>query len=198
LDVIKNHDFDTLTYLSSARVYQGNCEPCTEESTIQANPSDANDLYNISKIMGEAVCFASGKKVRVVRLSNVYGNDFNSDNFLSSVIRDAVLKEKIILNTSLDSEKDYISIHDVVDIIPRIAENGQFSLYNIASGRNISNQEIMEKLQDLTDCEILVNPDAKKVRHPRISIEKIQKEFSFSPAFLLRDLQKLIIQFSGT
>lgn len=198
LDVIRNHDFDSLTYLSSVRVYQGNYGPCTEESTIQSNPSDANDLYNISKIMGEAVCFASGKKVRVVRLSNVYGADLYSDNFLSSVIRDAVLTKKVILNTSLNSEKDYISIHDVIDIVQKIAENGHFSLYNVASGRNISNLEIMEKLQDLTACEILVNPGAEEVCYPRVSIEKIQKEFSFSPAFLLDDLQKIIIQFSGT
>jgi nucleoside-diphosphate-sugar epimerase len=198
LDVIRNHDFDSLTYLSSARVYQGNCNPCTEESTIQANPLDPNDLYNISKVMGEAVCFASGKKVRVVRLSNVYGDDFTSENFLSSVIRDAVVKRKVVLNTSLDSEKDYISIHDVINILPRIAEKGQFSLYNVASGRNTSNLDIMKKLQDLTLCEITVNPGAKKVCHPPVSIEKIQREFSFSPSNLLDDLQKIIIQFRDT
>jgi nucleoside-diphosphate-sugar epimerase len=109
-----------------------------------------------------------------------------------------VVKKKVVLNTSLDSEKDYISIHDVVNILPRIAENGQFSLYNVASGRNTSNSYIMKKLQDLTHCEILVNPEAGKMCHPRISIEKIQKEFSFSPSSLLDDLQKIIIQFSGT
>jgi nucleoside-diphosphate-sugar epimerase len=127
LDILKNHDFESLTYLSSTRIYQSSSEPCCEENTIQVNPLDFNDLYNISKIMGEAVCFASGTKVRVVRLSNVYGGDYNSDNFLSSITRDAILKRKIILNTSLESEKDYISIHDVTDLLLKIAQNGRSS-----------------------------------------------------------------------
>ena len=198
LDIIKNHDFDSLTYLSSARVYQGNSESCREESVIQVNPLEFENLYNISKIMGEAVCFASGKKVRVVRLSNVYGDDYNSDNFLSSVIRDAILKKKVILKTSLESEKDYISVHDVTDILLKIAHTGRFSLYNVASGRNTSNLEIMKKLQDLTKCEVIVDPIAKKVTYPKISIQKIQNEFSFSPTYLLDDLQKIIIHFSST
>jgi len=198
LDILKNHDFESLTYLSSTRVYQGNCESCCEESTIQVNPLEFNDLYNISKIMGEAVCFASGKKVRVVRLSNVYGDDYSSDNFLSSVIRDAILKKKVVLNTSPESEKDYISIHDVTDILLKIAQNGRFSLYNVASGRNISNSDIMKKLQDFTQCEVIVNPTAKKVTYPPINIQKIKQEFSFSPSSLLNDLQKMIIHYSGT
>lgn len=198
LDVIKNHDFDSLTYLSSARVYQGSTEPCDEESTIRSHPTELNDLYNISKIMGESLCFASGKKARAVRLSNVYGDDLHSDNFLSSVIRDALLKKKIVLNTSLDSEKDYISIHNVIDILPKIAEHGTSSLYNVASGRNTSNRDIMQKLQELTGCEIIVNPGAKKVCFPPIRIEKIRKEFAFTPTGLLDDLQQLIIPFSGT
>jgi nucleoside-diphosphate-sugar epimerase len=191
LEILKKCEFDSFTYLSSVRVYKYNCEPCDEESPILINSIDTDDLYNISKIMGEAVCFASGKKIKIIRLSNVYGNDTSSTNFLSSIIRDAVTKKKIILQTSLDSEKDYVSIQDVTNIILKIVQNGRFSIYNVASGKNITNFKIVEKLQELTKCEIVVHPDAKKIIFPNIKIQKIQEEFSFSPSFLLDDLHQI-------
>ena len=41
------------------------------------------DLYNISKLMGEALCLAShSQKVRIARISNVIGNRKNHNDFL--------------------------------------------------------------------------------------------------------------------
>ena len=71
--ILQKSAFKSLTYLSSTRVYSGAIST-KEDAVLQVNPTDANDLYNLSKLMGESICLQSGKNVRVVRLSNVYGS----------------------------------------------------------------------------------------------------------------------------
>lgn len=101
LKVLKQYKFDSFLYLSSTRVYGIREDTAYEEDIIHNQPLDFSDLYNISKIMGESLCFAAGKdKMRVVRLSNVYGYDSKSENFIFSLIRDALREKKIVLNTT--------------------------------------------------------------------------------------------------
>lgn len=190
-EVLVHCEFDSLLYLSSARLYGGGLQT-NEEAKICVNPLRPNDLYNISKAMGEALVFSSDKRTRVVRLSNVYGDDFTSDNFLSAIIRDAVLRKKIVLRTSFDSEKDYISISDVVDILIRIATNGRGRIYNLASGRNTSNFDLSETVKSLTGCEVEVAAGAKRVAFPKMNIKRIKEEFDFTPLSVLHEMKHII------
>jgi nucleoside-diphosphate-sugar epimerase len=98
LDLVKNHEFDSLLYLSSTRVYAG-ADSTEEDRALRVNPQDPSDLYNISKMMGEAITLNCGRTGRVARISNVYGSDFTSDNFLPSILRQSVNGEKIVLRT---------------------------------------------------------------------------------------------------
>jgi nucleoside-diphosphate-sugar epimerase len=190
--VLRDCDFESLLYLSSARVYQKQNTPASEEDPLQVSPSNHDDLYNISKVMGESLALASGEKIRVARLSNVYGNDFTSQNFLSSVIREAVSKAKVTVHNAPDAEKDYVSIHDVVDGLIRIAREGRQSLYNLASGINVSNQTLLRKISDLTGCQIAFDPAASKISFPQIRIDRIRSEFGFRARYVLDDLGDLI------
>lgn len=193
-ELLEGCRFDSLLYLSSARIY-GSSSQTQEEASILLNPLQANDLYNISKVMGEALLFCSGKRARVARLSNVYGDDFSSDNFLSSIIRNALLKKKITLQSSLDSEKDYVSIDDVADLLIRIASGGHEQVYNLASGTNVSNLDLIERIQSLTGCEAEVAPGAPRMTFAPIKIERIKEEFDFRPASVLEEMDGLIKMF---
>ena len=192
LDILERAEFDSFLYLSTTRVYAGS-DSSGEDSTIQVNPTKANDLYNISKIMGESLSLGSRRpNVRVARLSNVYGRDFTSPNFLASVIREAVENNRVVLRTSLRSEKDYVSVDDVTRLLPRIALSGRHQIYNIASGVNTSNAELMEVIKRAVGCPVEVAGDAQTVRFPRISIERIREEFDFSPSLVLDSLAELV------
>jgi nucleoside-diphosphate-sugar epimerase len=192
LQILQTCEFDSLVYLSSTRLYLGGSDQPDEESEILVDPLNPDSLYNLSKLMGESLALSSGKPVRVVRLSNVYGDDFLSQNFLAGVIRDAVQNRKVILYTSLDSEKDYVSISDVVDALIKIATSGRQDIYNIASGRNVSNLELMERIRQLTSCEIEVAPGARRSVFPLVNIDRLTQEFHFRPAFILDDLPQLV------
>ena len=190
-------NFESFLYLSSTRIYF-NALSTDENSSLVVNPSDFDNLYNISKIMGEAICNMSKKQnVRVVRLSNVVGNNFDSSLSLPSIIQDAIKFKKIILQTSLDSEKDYVYIDDVLEILQKISLHGKSSVYNIANGQNLSNEKIVKKLQGITGCEFKVIKNAKKYSFLPISIKRIQREFNFEPTPVLNKFEKIVCAYQN-
>ena len=195
-ELLNTVNFNSFLYLSSARIYYGH-KNTHEGNSININSIDPDNLYNISKIMGESICLSSNKdNVRVVRLSNVIGKDFSSNNFLFSLIKDAIKKNEINLNTSLESEKDYINIKDVVKILPEISINGKDKLYNIASGKNIKTKKIVEIINKQFNNQIKINYTTKKIIFPIISIKKIMNEFKFEPTSILDMLPNLINEFN--
>ncbi len=191
-EVLQDHEFDSLTYLSSARVYANQSTTAIETNLLSVNPAEADDLYNISKLMGESLTLNCDKHTRVVRPSNVYGSDFDSDNFLSTIIRDALTSGKVTFHSAPDSAKDYVSIDDVVDLLIAIATAGKERLYNLASGKNVTNAELAAALRDETGCTIEFAPDVRSFAFPLINIERIRSEFDFKPRLLSDDLSNLI------
>jgi len=192
LRVLRDSRCRSFVYLSSTRVYGRNAGPAREDDAVQVNSLNPEDLYNISKLMGESLALTWGGKTAVVRLSNVYGEDFASPNFLSTIIRQAVSTAKITLETSLDSEKDYISIHDVVDGLIRITLRGQHNIYNLASGTNVSNDQLTKRISQLSDCQVGFAPGAVRVKFPVINIDRMRSEFGFQPRSILDELSHLV------
>jgi nucleoside-diphosphate-sugar epimerase len=192
LQVVRECEFESLLYVSSTRVYGNQGALATEDDLLHVNSANPSDLYNISKLMGEALTNVSEKKGRVVRLSNVYGDDFTSQNFLSTLIRDAVTKKTVTVHTSPDSEKDYVSVHDVVAGLIKLATRSRQSVYNLASGVNVSNRQITERLSQLTGCDVSFEPAGPTVRFPPISIDRVRGEFDFQPSSLLDDMATLV------
>ena len=179
--ILKNASFETFVYISSTRVYFSSTYG-NEESYLSVNPNNPDDLFNISKLMGESLCLNSGKdNIKIARISNVFGDDFTSNNFIYSIIKDAVEKKEIILNTTLDSEKDYIRIDDVVNMILKLSNKGKSGIYNVATGKNISNEFITSRLKKMTNCNIKVSENATAIKFPIINICKIKEEFNFIP-----------------
>lgn len=195
--VLEKCKFDSFLYLSSARIYIANnlSEVATEDQPISVNPvTDPNDLYNISKLMGESLCLNCNKPgVRIARLSNVFGSDFDSSNFLTDILKDIISKQKIVLRTSLVSEKDYISVDDVCYLLLKVLLSGKKQVYNIVSGRNISNNQILNKIREFMPFDLKVVEDAPTIKFPPISNERVKQEFDFRPTkTLLEEIPILI------
>lgn len=190
--IMRNCQFRSLVYLSSTRVYRRQSGAAQEEDMLSVDPSDGDDIYNISKIMGEATAMVAGPKVKIVRLSNVYGPDFTSANFLSTILKDLAQGKQVTVQSSADSEKDYISLNDVVDGLLRITLDGRHQIYNLASGVNVSNRQLAERLRELTKCRVTFAPSAVNHSFPRISIDRMRSEFGFQPSSVLDDLGKII------
>lgn len=194
-EILEKADFESFVYLSSTRVYYYSVDT-QEDLPLLIHPIQSDDLFNASKLMGETLCLSIKRpNIRIARLSNVYGNDFNSNNFLFSIIKDAVQKKEIILQTTLDSEKDYVSVHNVVDILIEISIRGTSKIYNIASGVNVLNKAIVSEIQKVTHCNVAVQQNAIRIKFPPINIARIQKEFDYKPNYLQSSLGQLVVDY---
>lgn len=197
LPLLQQSKFESLLYLSSTRVYARLTTPAVEEVPLQLNPMDPSDLYNASKLMGESLALHSGRPVRIARLSNVYGQDPSRDNFLPYIIRDAITRQRIVLYTSLESSKDYVNADDVAILLIQIATRGRQRIYNLASGANTPNAELVAKLRSVTHCDVEVVPGSPTITFPMINIDRIREEFGFRPSHITDDIDRLVRFYQG-
>lgn len=181
--------FTSLTYLSSTRVYSG-AESTRENATLHVRSDVPGDLYNLSKLMGESLCLASQRPVRIVRLSNVYGTQMPAQNFLAEILRDSAKTGRVLFRSARQSQKDYISVQDVVRYLPLIALNGSQSIYNLASGSNMTHASIAGFLEAQgIGCEFIA--DAPELTFPVIDTCKLFTEFGVAQHGLEKDLPAL-------
>jgi nucleoside-diphosphate-sugar epimerase len=193
--VLRRARYESVTYLSSTRVY-GRGRATDEDAMLSVQPSDPSDLYNLSKLAGESLCLASGQTSHVVRLSNVYGRDFGSSNFMSAVLRQAAEEGKVLMRSSPASAKDFVSIDDVTAWVPAIAARGSRRIYNLACGRNISNATLASALREL-GIEVEFGLEAPDVTFPPISTTRVTEEFFPPKKELLADLPELLSAFGA-
>jgi nucleoside-diphosphate-sugar epimerase len=196
-EVLSGPSFSSFVYLSSTRVY-ARASSTDEGTAIPVMSADADDLYNISKLMGESACLGSGlANARVARLSNVFGEDLESQNFLTSVLSDATRHKAVQLRTSLKSEKDYVWIGDVVRALEAIAREGSDPITNVAYGRNTTHGEILEAVKAATGATVLVAPDAPTVRFPEIATQRLDRLIGPDKVALRGRVGELATAFAG-
>ena len=191
-ELLEQADFESLLYLSSTRVY-GKSATAEEIARLAVEPEDPSDLYNLSKLTGESLCFQSGRKcVRVARLSNVVGSNPESSTFLSSVVRDAV-NGHITLKTDPLSTKDYVLVSDVCDVLIKIAFQGRQSIYNVASGVDLTHKLLLDRLCALTGSSFDVEQGVPLARFPKIDIRRIKDEFDFCAGSVVAYLPEMLV-----
>jgi nucleoside-diphosphate-sugar epimerase len=190
-DVLETYRVDSLLYLSSTRVY-GGAEAATEDASLTVRPIDADYVYNLSKLTGEAICLARG--FRVARLSNVLGPGDRSENFVASVLRDARRTGQVTFASSPRSAKDYIDIDDVCRLLVEIAQHGKQQIYNVASGTAVDNRTIAALIEKQTRADVLFLPDAPTISFPAINIDRVKTEFGFCPTAFETTFNKLTQQ----
>jgi nucleoside-diphosphate-sugar epimerase len=70
-------------------------------------------------------------------------------------------------------------------LLTEIALNGRSSIYNVASGNNHSNGEILDSINEVLQARILVSETARDIRFKPIEIARIRDEFGFQPRPIL-------------
>ena len=184
-------EFRSFLYLSSTRVY-ARAEHGREDLALAVQPNAPGDLYNITKLAGEALCLSDARPaVRVARLANVYGPGMGADSFLGQILAEGAATGRVVLGQSLRSAKDYVALADVLAALPDIAERGAARLYNVASGTNTTHDAIAAALAACTGWRFTVREDAAALRYPRIDIVRLATEFATPAGVLLDDLARL-------
>jgi len=185
-------NFASFLLLSSTRVY-ARAASTHEDALLPALPTDASDLYNVTKLAGEALCLADTRSnIRVVRLSNVYGFGMLEQTFLGEVLREGQRSGRVLFGQSAASTEDYVSLPAVVRLLPRIAASGQHRLYNVAAGENVSHRAIADTLRDILGWQTNFSPDAPTVARLPIDTTRLESEFGPATSHLIADLPTLL------
>jgi nucleoside-diphosphate-sugar epimerase len=177
-DVLRYARFNRLIYLSSTRIYK-RASIGEEDHLLSVAPADPDDLYDISKLMGESLALSSGRASTIVRLSNVIGPGMGETNFLGAILAEVRESGRAVIRSNPSSEKDYIWIDDVVAGLRCIAERGKSQIYNLASGINCTNEEIASMLVD-AGVEVSIDQQASATIFPPISVARLAAETGFT------------------
>lgn len=190
---LRDAQFESLLYLSSTRLYDGCTGECGEDRDLALNPGNPRHLFDLSKALGEAMCHASGNpQVRVARLSSVYADQLDTVNFLHGLIRTALRSKIVPLGSPANLARDYIHVDDVCSLLEAIALDGRRLVYNVASGENVSNENLARLIGDLTGARIECGPADASLASPRIRIDAIEADFGISPQSLESQLRRIL------
>ena len=183
--------FESFLFLSSTRVY-ARADATQEDAPLPCVPADPSDLYNLTKLAGEAICLADPRQsVRVVRLSNVYGDAMPNDTLLGQLLREGHAAGAVRFRQSAKSSKDYVSLAEVTRLLPAIAAGGRYRLYNLAAGMNTSHAAVAVALRRRFGWHVDFAPGAPTVRFPRIDTTRLAVEFGAALSNLSADLATL-------
>ena len=189
--------FASFLLLSSTRVYT-RAFATHERALLPTDPTDPSDLYNVTKLAGEALCLADRRPtVRVARLSNVYGIAMPTTSFLGEVLHEGLETGQVAFHQGPSSAKDYISVAAVVRILPAIAATARHRLYNVATGRNTEHAAIARCLRDSAGWRTSFAADALTVRHRPIDTARLEAEFGVACGDLVSDLPAMLALAEG-
>jgi nucleoside-diphosphate-sugar epimerase len=146
-DILEKAQFESLVYLSSTRLYDNLASDIASESadlTFQsANP---RHMYDLSKALGENLCLTASQRASVARLSCVYDAAPGAPGFLSELLQRLPTGRELKLDSSSGLSRDYVSLDDTVAALKAILDSGRREIFNVASGENVSNEEIAQVL----------------------------------------------------
>ncbi|OXR47989.1 NAD-dependent dehydratase [Pusillimonas sp. T2] len=185
--VLQSTSYTSLVYLSSTRVYDSLPEGgvAFEDTPLIVNPGCARQLYDLTKLTGEAVCHAlGGGRARVARLSCVYAGPSDSEGFLPRLlgkILGAEMDASVIIDSSPSYTRDYVHLTDVLRALVDIAVRGKHATYNVASGHNVSNAQLAAQVKSITGRAIEFLNSQYAPEPAVVSIERLVADFGWYP-----------------
>lgn len=197
LEVLNKCNYERLFYISSSRLYLGS-ESGEEEASLIISTEDKRSIFNLSKLTAEKLSIDNPKLISL-RVSNVYGNAFNSPLFLPAIIRDALKNKKIKMYTSKKYTKDYINVIDVCSAIYLLSKKKVLShaLYNIAYSENVSADSILNEVAKHINFSIDWLTTGVDEIFPVISTERLRSEIDFKPSFVIDDISNMTSLFKA-
>lgn len=193
-------------YASSSSVY-GDSAKLPKDESMPPNPKS---IYAVTKLAAEYYCrlFYSLYGLRTVSLRyfNVFGKRQNPDSIYSAVI--PIFLKKITSNKSPviygdgNQTRDFTYIDNVIyaNYLCVLSDNENIygNYYNVACGRNISLNEIIDLFSKYFKKEIkpvYAEERMGDVKHSLASIKKIRKYLYYKPiVHFNRGLEELVYQ----
>ena len=176
--VLQRPGLEQFLLLSSTRVY-GRSAETYETAPLPCLSSDPSDVYNLSKLLGEALVMQDPRPgLKVVRLSNVLGRGQPVSTFVGALLEEARAAGAVTIQQPGNAAKDYVAMADVVRLLPLIAIQGSHRIYNLGSGRNTSHVEVAAWLEREGVSVSFATNSSSGLSFPQLSIARLSQEFA--------------------
>ena len=196
LEAARRSSISKFIYISSAAVYG---DPINVPIT-ESHPQDPLSPYGTSKLSGEKYCMmyhkAFGLPSCCIRPLNIYSPRQDPGNPYSGVISRFIEKARagqspVIFGDGTQT-RDFISVHDIVDIIKLLLEkedaNGH--VFNAGTGNSITVSELATMVLEIFDVDVPVQYMPERpgdIRYSCSDISKARKILGFEPKVSLRE-----------
>lgn len=197
-------------YVSSGMGYAESREPLVEEKAMEGEPYEKYYFGGWSRRYIEVVCRMYAEKIKapmnisVIRIDNVYG-PWDSFKWEKSHVAAALIRKVVERHDPIEvwgdgkDYKDFIYVGDLaVGALLALKHAKGFQLYNIASGRNVTVNELLRVILEAdgyTDARIIYNANKPTMIPYKVtSIEKAKRELGFEPQTPLEDGIRRTIQ----
>ena len=110
LSKVLNNKFKTFTYLSSIRTYSTN-KIGIENKKILFDSKEEGVFFKALKLSAESLCLQiKNPKIKVIRLSNLFGDNFNNHKYLLPTLKETLyfLKKFKLLYTKIQKKIIYM------------------------------------------------------------------------------------------
>lgn len=171
-------------------------------------PAQPYNHYGISKLAQTSLGLnlaAQGRSIIIARPFNIIGPGMGEHLVVQSFARQIAEMQKgirtpVIRVGNLNSTRDFIDVHDVVEAYWRLIRMPQAygEIINVCSGKPVAIHEILEKLIGLSGMQIKVEVDPARVKQLDVpqhygSNEKLVKRYGIQPAIDLSEtLQEIL------
>ncbi len=193
LEAIRKNNVKRIIFSSSVWVYSTANEKKVTESTL-LDPSKANHLYTLSKIMSEIYIRKYkelyGQDFTILRYGVTYGPRVNPNAIIPLFIKKALNNEELTIYGDGKQTRNLINIKDLIQgnlaVLSNIAKN---KIYNLDGINPISINELFDLLQELLNKKLKVKYEKARegdYQGKIVSVEKAKKDLNWQPKILLK------------
>ncbi len=179
-----------IIFASSAAVY-GDCDNIITEKTL-TNPLSP---YGQSKLDAEKIiiktCQENNISHIIFRMFNVYGKGQNKQyaGVITKFFKNISENKPLVIYGDGKQTRDFISIHDIVKAYDCATKLDKVGIYNIASGKSITINELSKDILSSLNKKIEIKHTEEQrggIQTSQADITLAKKELGFFPTKLLK------------
>jgi len=196
-----NNNYGRFIHISTDEVYGhlGFDDPAFVEST----PIAPRSPYAASKASSDLLCLSYintfNSNISITRCCNNYGPNQHSEKFIPTIIKALKAGKKVPVYGEGMNMREWVHVHDHNLAVWAVATKGKNGVYNIGSGIEMSNIELVDKIctilgKDLDESVRFVEDRLGHDFRYSIDYSKIREELFYEPLYTDFDEQlKLLV-----
>lgn len=194
LEFVKKNNIKKFIFISSCAVYGHSSN--TSEQSLCIPISINGQVKLINEHFVQEFCHANGIKYHIFRVFNLFGGD---DHFsvVSQLMKSIKIGTPFILNNDGISQRDFIHVDDVCDILYETIQNDyDFTIMNLGTGRSTQIKELFKLAKNLKPDLNFITKNHSEIEYSRADLSQFntffKKDFIKVCSVLESDLKKIL------